>query len=82
MAQSALPAVGAEALVGVESVDAGPSVATGVAGTVIDVCWWEGGQSGDQYTVTARSPEGTSKIMHRRETIIRHMAHYESLLSH
>lgn len=37
VAQSALPTVGTEALVGVESVDAGPSVATGVAGTVIDV---------------------------------------------
>lgn len=47
MAQSALPAVGTDALVGVESVDAGPSVAAGVAGAVIDVF------SGDKVGINA-----------------------------
>lgn len=49
VAQSAIPAVRTEALVGVESVNAGPSVATGVAGAVIDV--FGGKQSVAQCTV-------------------------------
>lgn len=49
VAQSTLPAIRTEALVGVESVNAGPSIATGVAGAVIDIL--RGKQSVDQCTV-------------------------------
>lgn len=59
VAQSALPAVGTEALVGVESVDAGPSVAAGVAGTIIDV--WRGRCGGDKVLINTRGNETCTK---------------------
>lgn len=69
MAQSALPAVGTEALVGVESVDAGPSVTTGLAGTVIDVL----GRGGKVLINTQFEELRHSEMIHSWETIIWHI---------
>lgn len=66
VAQSALPAVGTDALVGVESVDAGPSVATGVAGAVVDVLGGGGGRRGSVQTLSEGENELRTKWQHAR----------------